>query len=519
MSDSFQPDNIEAAGVRAVDAGTVAAAVAPASTAATAPAHDYAKTLRWWDGFAISLSIPAALFINLGYALGAIGALPALVLVAIVAVLACLQNFVYSELAGIFRDRIGGIAMYANQSWRRRFTPVGPLAAFGCWFSWSSSLAIYGLQIGYLVQAEWLPSQTWSFSTGTADFGFPHLVAIVVLLAGWVLNILGMRLAMWIIYVTGVFILIPIIGFALAPFLSGEWSWSNLGSTLTASGAPGWQTAIAWMFVLAWSVYGIEAVASFVPEFKQTVSDTRRALRVAGFFVIGVYALVPLGIGGLGLEAEATENPVSFYLGAFETLIPGSSGLMTVCLIAGLMLLMVMTTADGGRVLHGSAVDGLTISQLGKLNRFKVPGVAMTLDVVVNVVLIVFVGEALAVVVAGIMGYLVCHIFALSGFLLMRRDAPNADRPIHLGPQWVPIAWALLIIDITILIVGVASAGITGYGGPREVIIGIVVLSTSVILYWYRTVVQDKQPFRLRAVGTAAEAAGPNAGPVAPEVR
>ncbi len=27
--------------------------------------HEYEKTLRWWDGFTISLSIPAALFVGM----------------------------------------------------------------------------------------------------------------------------------------------------------------------------------------------------------------------------------------------------------------------------------------------------------------------------------------------------------------------------------------------------------------------------------------------------------------------
>ncbi|MGI3785920.1 MAG: amino acid permease, partial [Janthinobacterium lividum] len=271
--------------------------------------HQYAKTLRWWDGFTISLSIPAALFVSLGYAIGVIGAWTTIALLAVVAVVACLQNFIYSEMAGMFSDKVGGIAMYAYQGWRTRSTLVGPLAAFGYWFSWSSSLAIYGLQIGTLVQAEWFPTQTWTFSTGTAEVGFPHLVAIVVLLLGWTLNVLGMRPAMWIMYVTGALVLIPIVLFAAAPLFSSSWHASNLHWDLAASGAPGWQTALAWMFVLAWSVFGIEAVASFVPEFKNTVLDTRIALRLAGFFVIGVYILVPLGLGGLVDQSDVAAAP------------------------------------------------------------------------------------------------------------------------------------------------------------------------------------------------------------------
>ncbi|WP_125612701.1 APC family permease [Specibacter cremeus] len=463
--------------------------------------HAYAKTLRWWDGFTISLSIPAALFIAMGYSMGAIGAWTAIVLAFAVALIACLQNFVYSEMAGMFGDKVGGISMYANQGWRSRTTLAGPVATFGYWFSWSSSLAIYGLQIGTLMQAQWFPDQTWTFSTGLATIGFPHVVALVVLLIGWSLNVLGMRPAMWLMYVTGILILIPIAVFAVAPFLSPDWSVANLQWTLSASGFPGWQTVIAWMFVMAWSVYGIEAVAAFVPEFRHTVRDSRIALRLAGFFVLAVYFLVPLGVGGLVPQKDIAANPVTFYLQAFNSIIPGSGWFMTICLIAGLMLMMIMTTAAGGRVLHGSAIEGLTIRQLGQLNRAKVPARAMSLDLVVNIILILFVGEAMAVIVAGIMGYLICHILSLSGFVNLRRDHPDAERPIKLGRQWVVVAGVLAAVDAVILIVGVFSAEITGYGSFKEVFIGILVLSLSVVLYFYRQLKQERRPIQWRQPG------------------
>ena len=482
------------------------------STPPGATDHAYDKNLRWWDGFTISLSIPAALFISLGYAIGFIGAWAALALLAAVAIIACLQNFIYSEMAGMFADKVGGISMYAHQGWKSRTVLVGPLATYGYWFAWSSSLAIYGLQIGQLVQAQWFPDQTWVISTGTAEIGLPHLIALGVLVLGWGMNVLGMRLAMWIMYATGVLVLIPIITFALAPFTQPDWSIANLHWSMGDSGFPQWQTAIAWMFVLAWSVYGIESVASFVPEFKNTVRDTRIALRVAGIFVIAVYVLVPLGLGGLVDQADVAANPVSFYIGVFGGFFPGGDILMTVCLIAGLLLLMVMTTADGGRVLHGSALGGLTVRQLGELNRFKVPGRAMTLDLVINVVLILFVGEAMAVIVAGILGYLICHVLSLTGFINLRRDRPNAHRPIRLGRHWVAIAALLAAVDTVLIVIGALSSEITGYGGPRELIIGVLVLSLSIVLYVYRRRVQDGLPFVWRepaepeAAGT--EAAG-----------
>ncbi|GAA4393549.1 APC family permease [Tsukamurella soli] len=457
------------------------------------PTHAYEKNLRWWDGFTISLSIPAALFVCAGSALGLIGAWPTILLLGLVAVMACLQNFVYSEMASMFPDKVGGISMYAHQGWKTRTSLVGPLATYGYWFSWSSSLAIYGLQIGKLVQSEWFPHQTWTFSTGLATIGFPHVVALGVLVAGWGLNVLGMRPAMWIMYVTGIVVMVPILVFAFVPLFSDQWSVHNLHWTLGASGAAGWRTALAWMFVLAWSVYGVEAVASFVPEFKKTIFDTKVALRLAGFFVIAVYILVPLGIGGMSKQADAAADPVTFYLDLFKRLIPGGDVIMTLCLIAGLVLLMVMTTADGGRVLHGSAESGLTVRQLGQLNKFGMPGRAMSLDLVVNVILILFVGDSTGVIVAGIVGYLLCHILSLTGFLRLRHEQPDAPRPIRLAKRWVYVAGALALIDAVMLIVGAASASITGFGTTKELLIGIVVLSISIGLYAYRRVVQDKR--------------------------
>ena len=45
-----------------------------------------------------------------------------------------------------------------------------------------------------------------------------------------------------------------------------------------------------------------------------------------------------------------------------------------VCLIASFIITMNTATADGGRALYGISRDGMTVKQLGHLNRFKVPG-------------------------------------------------------------------------------------------------------------------------------------------------
>jgi amino acid transporter len=280
-------------------------------------------------------------------------------------------------------------------------------------------------------------------------------------------------------------------------------------------GQAGWRVAIAWLFVMSWSVFGIEATASFVPEFKDTVRDTRLALRFSALLVLAIYILVPLGVSGLAGEKLVDSNPTSFYVAAFQKLAGGASSLMTVCLIAGLILLMLMTSADCGRVLSQASRDRLTVTQLAKINRFRVPGRAMTLDLVVNILLVLFVGNTLALVVTGNFGYILMHIFAVSGLIVLRKDRPNAERPIRLPRVWLPIAGGLAAFDLVMLIVAAASLGIIGYGGTKDLVIAVGVMAISIVLYLFRRVVQDREPVVLRdlgptasRVGLAADAAG-----------
>ena len=42
-------------------------------------------------------------------------------------------------------------------------------------------------------------------------------------------------------------------------------------------------------------------------------------------------------------------------------------------------------TMDGSRALYGIAKDGMTIKEFGVLNKYRVPGRAMTLDAILNI--------------------------------------------------------------------------------------------------------------------------------------
>src|ERR671930_2307543 len=313
---------------------------------------------------------------------------------------------------------------------------------------------------------------------------------------------------------TGGMLMVPLAIFIIGPYLTGDWHSSSLHWSI---GGPwgGWKLAIVYLYVMGWSAYGVETCATFAPEYKDTARDTSMALRSAAIFSLAVYALLPLGLTGAIGEKAAANDPVSFYVPAFEKIVGGwASGVMVVLLIASLLLSMNTATADGSRALYGIARDDMTIKELFHLNRFRVPSRAMTLDMVMNIALVFFVGNTLAILFTGNLGYISAHFFALTGFILLRKDRPRWPRPIRVASIWVPIAAVLAGVNALFIIVGASNGSLTGYGSTKELWIGIGVLLFSVVLFLFRRVVQDRAPIHLREE-TPTEpmmAAGPVAG-------
>src|SRR5206468_4634791 len=241
----------------------------------------------------------------------------------------------------------------------------------------------------------------------------------------------------------------------------------------------GLQLALVWIWIMIWST-APEACATFAPEFKDTVRDTRKALLSSAAFILIINTLVPVALtGGVGSKTVTAFD----YVGALTSLVgKGATNFFVVVICASFILSMNTATADGSRALYGISRDGLTIKELGRLNRFRVPGNAMTLDMGVNILFVLFVGNLFGILVASNVGYVLANAFAIAAFVLLRKDRPNWPRPIKLPSYWVPIAVVLCAAFILFSVAGIGwfqtAAG--GYGKGVEVkIIGFAVLAFS----------------------------------------
>ena len=154
--------------------------------------------------------------------------------------------------------------------------------------------------------------------------------------------------------------------------------------------------------------------------------------------------------------------------------------------------------AHHGVPIRPSVRDRMTVRGLDRLNRFGVPGRAITVDLLVNLGLLFFLGSILAIVAAGNLGYVIAHVFALTALLLLRRDRPRWPRPVRLGRPLLVAVGALSVVLAFLCVVGATSFELTGYGGKLELAIALAILLGSVVLYALRRVVQDGERLRLR---------------------
>jgi amino acid transporter len=465
------------------------------------------KTLRWYDGFVIALANPGFLLGSLGYSVGDLGGWGAAMLWGISAIVAVFINTLYSELAAMFPEKSGGLALYAHEAWRKYTTLVGPIATFGYWIGWSVVLAVNGIFIGQIIQGAWFPGEpfggadsnpdvTGYFSTGTVKVGLPQLIAIGLIVAVWLFNVRGVRVGVSFGYLAGALLMVPLFVMMILPFLNGSFDSANLDNTIKTTD-PAWgglQLSLVWLWLMCWSAWGVDVCATFAPEYKDTARDTKLALRSAALFSLVVYILLPIGFVGGGTPELVSAYD---YVGAMN-LIVGSTTLtdfFVVCLVAAFIITMNTATADGGRALYGISRAGMTVKQLGTLNRWHVPGNAMTVDMVVNILFVLFIGNIFGVLAASNLGYVLAHMFALSGFVILRRTRPNWPRPIKLGSIWTPIAAVLAIWCAVLTVVGFGwmqvAAG--GYGDTKEKVIGVSVLVIGILLFLFRRIVQDKE--------------------------
>ncbi|HZE65590.1 MAG TPA: APC family permease [Sporichthyaceae bacterium] len=440
------------------------------------------KTMRWWDAVVLlGLANPGFYLTGIAFSVVALGPLWAIVLWVASAALGAVQAVVYSETAAMFPDKPGGLSVHAREGWRGRFSLAGPLAVAGYWLSWTTALAVFGGVIGLLFVSEFLPgtaAATWSWTMpGTGwDVTTARLIGLGCIVAAYLASRRGQSLALRWGRGLGALIAVPLAVIAIGPFLTGDVANHSLtGSNMTATlDFYGWSTGfwgklvlvMAWLYILAYSTYGAGCTATFAPEYKDTKNDTRKAILAVGAINLAFAVLLPIAIAGtLGVDALAKDTSgVVYLIAVLHTIVGEAAGTVLVALLcAGLLLLMQTGTMASSRALYALGGEGMTIRWLGRLNRHGVPERAMALGLALNAWLLFQFPSVFFILAVGNLGFLLAHVLALSGYLLLRRDRPHWPRPIRLGPVWTVVAAVACLANLAFIVFGLIGLRLTGY--------------------------------------------------------
>ncbi len=261
----------------------------------------------------------------------------------------------------------------------------------------------------------------------------------------------------------GFLTMVPILIIMFGPYLNGSFHPSHLQPLGIPGGLGGWSAfslVMYWLYIAGWSSYAFEATAVHAPEYKDTLRDTPRALRSSAVFSVIVYGLVPLGLiaalGTMGISA----NTLTPFDKALKSILGGvGGGVVVVVVIVALILAAQLSAVASVRALWQMAENGLTVRGFSRLNRWGEPDVAIFFTYGFNIVLIWTIGAPLWILAASNVGYIGSHIIALGGYLLLRRDRPNAMRPIKHSRIWVYIAGGLLVVNLSAMLIGAPVYG------------------------------------------------------------
>ncbi|WP_445474365.1 APC family permease [Methanococcoides methylutens] len=384
--------------------------------------------------------------------------------------------YIFLEMAIMHKDKAGGMATYVIEAFKNRSSIPGLLAMWGYVTSWGLAVAAIATFAGYFVQF-FIP-----------DFNIV-IGALVIVIGCFFMNLLSVDITNKVqsLIIPGIIASIAVIlgGWVTQPVLTPDFSQVQL----YVSGDNTIVTFLGACLLISWSAYAMEAVLTLIAEYKDPVADAKKSVYGAA----AIFMVMTVGI----CASLTYLLPLDIVLNdPFTPLLPLAEATFGTAYAYGLGILFIIGLILGvnccfiasSRVLYEASSLGYLPGIFSKLNKNQSPVGALAFILLINVALILGVGEApVFMVVAGTIGYLVTVILANFSIYFMRKDFPDAEREFRVPDFLIPVSIGIGIINIIFLVVGSTSYTI------GNIAVGVAVLLSVFPLYWYRTKVEDRK--------------------------
>lgn len=443
------------------------------------PARVHPRTIGWVGTTALamggsnqSLFLLAALFAGQGDIPGQGSASIILLAVGLALSIAAAPGWI--ELVLMSPNRVGGIAAACTTAFKPYSGILSALAGVCYWWGWVPTCGLTALFSATAINQWALPNVS------------VNVIAVALVLLFMLVNLAGIK------WVTRISIPIAAVSAGLAfvsmiaPVVAGTADWSALGRLHLTTPFPGWfgqvTSLMAGLYLIGFAAPAFEAATCHVGE---TIDQNRNVPR-AMYAAIGMAAVFFVGLpvvwfcvlgpdplaGDLGQVLGPTFAPL---MGAFGK--SGAIGFMMFNMFHGTM----QPLAGAARTLSQLSEDGLLPRFLALRDSRDAPWVATVLTAAFSI-LFLLIGDPIWLVAAANFTYLIGICLPSIAVWLLRRDAPEAERPWR-APRYT------IGLGVTAALVWLASTmlGFEQFGLPTAVF-GLAMAYSGAALYAWRKI-------------------------------
>jgi len=410
------------------------------------------RTIDWKGAFWIASGVPALVLISIG-GMGATAGKLAFLVWTISVVIGLFQAYSYAEIAGLFKNKSGGAAIYGSAAWLRYSKIIAPLSVWCNWYAWTPVLSLgCAIAAGYILNAiapiptfgaesaevvAWLKNAANAaaidgksaeeaakiaiaavteaatpalrtmklasfsfFGLANIEIGPTFFIGAVLMLITFAIQHRGILGTARVQTVIGLLVIIPMLIVGIVPYFNGGVNYEHFTPLVPPNGEwnnAGWTYFLGALFIAGWSTYAFETAVCYTREFKNPASDTKKAIISAGILCVILYTLVAATFQGyLGLEGMTQPGIVdgTGVAAAMGHMVGGASEFIThlleMMMILALILAIQMAMAGSSRTLYQGGVDGWLPKYLAHTNEHGAPTRAMWTDLIFNLGLLTF---------------------------------------------------------------------------------------------------------------------------------
>lgn len=437
------------------------------------PASALARTLGLWQcvGIAVGTIIGTGVFLKAAV-MSQLAGSPLWVLAAwaVGGLLSLGGALTYAELGAMF-PHAGGEYVYLREGYGRFAGYVYGWTRF--WIGSPGSIAAYAVGAA-------------TFLSGVIPLervGGIQVVAISLIAGFALIGCLRVRVGGNLQVVLTALKVVIILALAVAAFAyPGAGSWSHL-STSSGGAFPGASAFGLTVLAALWAYDGWNNLPMAAGEVAEPERQLPRALVLGTLAVLAIYAAINLAyFYALPFAEVASANstrhpdaPAVAAKVAAAFLGQTSTSLLAVAMAVSALSAMHGSILTGARVPFAVARDGLAPRQLATLSASAVP-VTSVLVLCVTASGLVLTGSFDQLTNSVVFASWIFYALNAGSVILLRRRHPTHPRPFRVpGYPVVPAAFALLS---TLLLIN------TAISSPRDSLFGLVLIATSVPVYW-----------------------------------